>query len=126
LRLEAGFPLYGHELTDETNPLCTPYSWVVKAQKEFFGKEVMLQVRCERRLVGLLVEGGIPREGYRLLRDGREVGYLTSGTHSPVLRKGIGMGYVEADWSEPGTRLEAEVRGKLLAATVVEAPFVKR
>ena len=125
LRLEAGFPLYGHELTDETNPLCTPFSWVVKGQKEFFGKEVMLQLCCERRLVGLLVEGGIPREGYRLLRDGREVGRLTSGTHSPVLRKGIGMGYVEVDLSEPGTRLEVEIRGKLWAATVVEVPFVK-
>lgn len=125
LRLEAGFPLYGHELTDETNPLCTPFSWVVKSQKDFFGKQAMLGAACAFRLVGLLVEGGIPREGYRVLRDGREVGVLTSGTHSPVLKKGIGMGYIEAELSSPGTGLEVEIRGKPVAATVVETPFVK-
>jgi aminomethyltransferase len=125
LRLEAGFPLYGHELTDETNPLCTPFSWVVKPHKDFHGKEALLSKACERRLVGLLLESGIPREGYRVLRDGREVGSLTSGTHSPVLKKGIGMGYVEADLSNPGAVLEVEIRGKMVAATVTETPFVK-
>lgn len=126
LRLEAGFPLYGHELTDATNPLCTPFAWVVKGQKDFFGKQAMLKASCERRLVGLLVEGGIPREGYRVLKGGLEVGRLTSGTHSPLLKKGIGMAYVQSDWTAVGTPLEVEIRGKVAPATVVEMPFVKR
>lgn len=126
LRLEAGFPLYGHELTDATNPLCTPFAWVVKGQKDFFGKQAMLNASCERRLVGLLVEGGIPREGYRVLKEGLEVGLLTSGTHSPLLKKGIGMAYVQSDWAAVGTPLEVEIRGKVAPATVVEMPFVKR
>jgi aminomethyltransferase len=126
LRLEAGFPLYGHELTDETNPRCTPFSWVVKDQKEFFGKSALLQGVCERRLVGLLVEGGIPREGYRVLKEGSEVGLLTSGTHSPLLKKGIGMAYVQSDLAQVGTPLEVEIRGRTVPATVVEMPFWKR
>jgi aminomethyltransferase len=125
LRLEAGFPLYGHELTDETSPLCTPFGWVVKGYKEFYGKQALLESPCKRRLVGLLVEGGIPREGYRVLKEGREVGVLTSGTHSPILKKGIGMGYVEAELAEVGTLLEVEIRGRMAGATVVEMPFVK-
>jgi aminomethyltransferase len=125
LRLEAGFPLYGHELTDQTSPLCTPFAWVVKSYKEFHGKQALLAAPCERRLVGVLVEGGIPREGYRLLKEGREVGLLTSGTQSPILKKGIGMAYVEAGLTEVGTVLEVEIRGRLVAATVVETPFVK-
>lgn len=125
LRLEAGFPLYGHELTDETSPLCTPFSWVVKGYKEFHGKKSLLQRSCERKLVGLQVEEGVPREGYRLLKEGREVGLLTSGTHSPILKKGIGMAYVEAGLAEAGTELEVEVRSRLVAARVVETPFVK-
>lgn len=125
LRLEAGFPLYGHELTDQTSPLCTPFAWVVKSNKEFHGKQALLAAPCERRLVGVLVEGGIPREGYRLLKEGREVGLLTSGTQSPILKKGIGMAYVETGLTEVGTVLEVEIRGRLVAATVVETPFVK-
>ncbi len=62
LRLEAGFPLYGHELTEETNPLCTPWAWVVKKEKDFLGKEAMLAQTCRERLVGLVLETGIPRE----------------------------------------------------------------
>ncbi|RDI94809.1 glycine cleavage system aminomethyltransferase GcvT [Meiothermus sp. QL-1] len=126
LRLEAGFPLYGHELTDTTNPLCTPFGWVVKAQKDFYGKKALLNPVCEQRLVGLRVEGGIPREGFRVFSGDEEVGRFTSGTHSPLLKQGIGMAYVQADRAQVGTALEVEVRGRRLAARVVELPFVKR
>ena len=125
LRLEAGFPLYGHELTDHTNPLCTPLAWVVKSHKEFYGKAALLEGSCPRRLVGLRVEGGIPREGYRVLLEGREVGIVTSGTHSPVLKQGVGMAYVEAGLAEVGTLLEVEIRGRMARASVAEMPFVK-
>ncbi len=125
LRLEAGFPLYGHELTDQTSPLCTPFSWVVKSHKEFHGKQALLERPCQRKLVGLQVEGGIPREGYRVLKEGREVGLLTSGTHSPILKQGIGMAYVDSALDEVGTALEVEIRGRWVAARVAETPFVK-
>ncbi len=126
LRLEAGFPLYGHELTDQTSPLCTPFSWVVKAYKTFYGKEAMMGSPCVRKLVGVMLEAGIPREGYPILKDGKNVGILTSGTHSPMLKKGIGMGYVDAELAELGTALEVEIRGKAMPGVVTEVPFVKK
>jgi len=125
LRLEAGFPLYGHELTDETIPLCTPLAWVVKAYKTFHGKEAMMGRPCVQKLVGLTLETGIPREGYPVVKDKAKVGYITSGTHSPVLKKGIGMAYVNTELAETGANLEVEIRGKTVPATVVETPFVQ-
>jgi aminomethyltransferase len=121
LRLEAGFPLYGHELTDETNPFCTPYAWVVKREKDFFGKEALLSGGCDRVLVGLVLEEGIPREGYRVLKEGREVGRVTSGGFSPVLGKGIALAYVEAQAEPP---FLVEIRGQARPASLVKPPFV--
>jgi len=123
LRLEAGFPLYGHELTDETNPRCTPLSWVIK-DKDYYGRKAMEQGDCRQRLVGLLLERGIPRSGYKVL-DGEEVvGEVTSGTQSPLLKKGIALGWVRKDLAEEGAELEIEVRGRALPARVVYPPFV--
>lgn len=122
LRLEAGFPLYGHELTDETNPRCTPFSWVVKEYKEFYGKAAMLGGECGQVLVGLLLEQGIPREGYPVLAGGEAVGRVTSGTISPLLKKGIALAYVRSG-AEAGS-LEVEIRGKTYPAQVVSPPFV--
>ncbi|AEB11535.1 glycine cleavage system aminomethyltransferase GcvT [Marinithermus hydrothermalis] len=124
LRLEAGFALYGHELTDETNPRCTPFAWVVKEHKEFLGKPALLAGDCRERLVGLVLERGVPRAGYTVLREGRPVGRVTSGTMSPVLRKGIALAYVEEAFAEEGTELLVEVRGKPYPARVVKPPFV--
>ncbi|MGQ9692153.1 MAG: glycine cleavage system aminomethyltransferase GcvT [Thermaceae bacterium] len=121
LRLEAGFPLYGHELTDKTNPLCTPYAWVVKGEKDFFGKEALLSGECPRVLMGLVLEEGIPREGYRVLRDGREVGRVTSGGVSFLLGKGIALAYVDRGLEGP---VEVEIRGALKPASLVKPPFV--
>lgn len=126
LRLEAGFPLYGHEFNDQTSPICTPFTWVIKAYKNFYGKDRMMGTPCVRKLVGLQLESGIPREGYPILQGGKAVGALTSGTHSPLLKKGIGMGYVDAELAETGTPLEVEIRGKAMPARVVEVPFVKK
>ena len=123
LRLEAGFPLYGHELTDETNPRCTPLSWVIK-DKDYYGREAMEQGDCRQRLVGLLLERGIPRSGYKVLHGGEVVGEVTSGTQSPVLKKGIALGWVRADLAAEGAELAVEVRGRALPARVVRLPFV--
>ncbi|WP_038047368.1 glycine cleavage system aminomethyltransferase GcvT [Thermus caliditerrae] len=121
LRLEAGFPLYGHELTDATNPLCTPWAWVVKREKSFFGKEAMLASSCRERLIGLVLEAGIPREGYPVLSGGERVGRVTSGGYSPLLEKGIALAYVEEGASEP---FYVEVRGRPVGASLSPLPFV--
>lgn len=121
LRLEAGFPLYGHELTDETNPLCTPWAWVVKKEKDFLGKEAMLAHSCREKLVGLVLETGIPREGYPVLSQDRVVGRVTSGGYSPSLGKGIALAYVEKEAEEP---FFLEVRGRRVGASLSPLPFV--
>lgn len=123
LRLEAGFPLYGHEFTATTNPLCSNYAWVVK-DKAFYGREAMWQPQCKERLVGLrLNERGIAREGYRILVNDHEVGRVTSGTISPFTRDGIAMAWLANDYAAEGTEIEVEIRGQAVAATVVKPPF---
>jgi aminomethyltransferase len=100
LRLEAGYSLYGHELTDETTPLEAGLGWVTKLQKgEFVGRDALAPRRrpgCERKLVGFVVEDrGIPRQGYAITTpEGEPVGEVTSGSQSPVLGRGMGLGYV--------------------------------
>ncbi len=127
LRLEAGFPLYGHELTERTNPLCTDFAWVVK-DKPFFGREAMWGRDCGRRLVGIrMVDRAIPRQGYRVLdRDRNAVGEVSSGTLSPLTRESIGFAWVDVAHAEPGSRLWVEVRGRPMAAVVVKPPFHQR
>lgn len=126
LRLEAGFPLYGHEWTDQTSPLCTPFAWVVKAYKSFLGKQAMFGQPCTQTLVGIGLESGIPREGYGVFKESQSVGTITSGTHSPLHRVGIGMAYVDTGLAALGTALEVEIRGKMYPAKVVEMPFFKK
>jgi aminomethyltransferase len=126
LRLEAGYPLYGHEWNDTTNPLETSFSWAVKDHKDFIGKTAMLETPKTRRLLGLEVTGrGIPREGYPVKLEGRIVGHVTSGTMSPTLKKGIALAYLEHDL-EPGQAVSLEIRGNDVAAVLCEAVFVSR
>ncbi len=127
LRLEAGFPLFGHELTGDTDPRCTPFSWVVK-DKPFAGRDGWPEVpECGRRLVGLRLEArGIPRQGYRVLRrDGTPIGTVTSGTVSPLTRDAIGFAWVDADAAEVGTEIAVEIRGQATPAVVAEIPFYR-
>ncbi|TBH21414.1 glycine cleavage system aminomethyltransferase GcvT [Thermus thermamylovorans] len=121
LRLEAGFPLYGHELTDATNPLCTPWAWVVKREKDFYGKGALLASPCQEKLVGLVLETGIPREGYPVLSGEERVGRVTSGGFSPLLEKGIALAYVGQEAGEP---FFVEIRGRLVRASLSPLPFV--
>lgn len=123
LRLEAGFPLFGNELTPTSNPLCTPFGWVVK-DKPFYGREAMWDPPCEHRLVGFrLLARGIPRAGYRVLAGDAEAGEVTSGGISPLTRDAIGFAWVLAELSEPGTELAIEIRGQSVRAVVVTLPF---
>jgi aminomethyltransferase len=125
LRLEAGFPLYGHEWTPHTSVLCTPFAWVVKAYKTFYGKEGLMGQPCTKTLVGLELASGIPREGYPVLHQ-KPVGTVTSGTYSPLLKKGIAMAYIDTPLAQVGQSLHVEIRGKPVPATVVEMPFFSK
>ena len=126
LRLEAGYPLYGHEWSDATNPLETGLSWAVKEYKEFVGKDAMLAAPKARQLLGLEVIGrGIPREGYPVKLEGKVVGHVTSGTMSPSLKKGIALAYVDANLSA-GDAVTLEIRGGDVTAKLCEAVFISR
>ena len=123
LRLEAGFPLFGHEFTAQTNPLCSAYAWVVK-DKDFYGRSAMWGQACERQLIGFqLTDKGIPRAGHRIVKNNKTIGEVTSGTMSPFTKKSIGMGWVEREYAAPGTTFNVDIRGQERAATVVEPPF---
>jgi aminomethyltransferase len=132
LRLEAGLCLYGHELDEQTNPLEARLGWTVKLNKggDFIGRDSLLQVKAQgpqRLLVGVeLLERGVARGGCVLYDQERRVGELTSGSHSPTLRKNIGLGYVEAAEAVTGKQLQVDIRGKRVAAQIVALPFYKR
>jgi len=126
-RLEAGMCLYGHELTEQITPLEARIDFVVKFEKgEFIGRERLLEQKTaglKRARIGLrMLEAGVPREGYKLFRDGREVGFVSSGTFSPLLKVGIAMGYATPGL-ELGERISVEIRGKPRSAEVVDWPF---
>ena len=133
LRLEAGLPLYGHDLDLETTPVMADLSFAInnrrKAEGGFAGSLRILaelQNGAAQKRVGLLVEGRQPvREGALILdSEGSEIGRVTSGGHSPSLGRPIAMGYVATALAEPGTALTLEQRGKLFQATVTPMPFV--
>jgi aminomethyltransferase len=133
LRLEAGYCLYGHELTEETNPLEAGLGWVVKLDgRDFTGGEAIRRAKeagLARKLVGFVMEDrGIPRDGYPLVdAEGQPLGHVTSGSQSPVLGKGVGLGYVPNDpaYTAPGSTVYVDVRGRRLRATVTKPPFHK-
>jgi aminomethyltransferase len=131
LRLEAAMPLYGHELSEEIDPFQAGLAWAVKLDKgDFIGKAALEQRRQDaslRRRVGLELAGKrIAREGAALLKDGQEVGVVTSGTFAPTLQKALAMAYVDPAHTAVGTALQVDVRGKPEPAKVVKLPFYQR
>ena len=129
LRTEAAMPLYGHEIDESTNPYEAGLGWAVSLAKEAFaGRDALAAVKAAgpaRKLVALLVgAGGVPRPEFPVLHEGRPVGHLTSGTHSPTLKRGIALGYVPAALAAPGTQVAVESRGKPIPAEIVAPPFV--
>lgn len=131
LRLEAGMPLYGHEIDESTNPLEAGLGWAVKFDKgEFIGKEALLKeknTQSARIRVGVELSGKrIPRELYPITKNGTVVGKVTSGTFSPTFNKSIAMAYVPATLSAIGTDLDVDIRGKSEPCKVVPLPFYKR
>jgi len=131
LRLEMGFCLYGHDIDRTTHPLEAGLGWITRLDKgDFNGRAVIQKAREEglkRKLVGFTLDDkAFPRQGYPLHADGMPTGIVTSGTFSPVLGKGIGMGYVRTEHAKPGTAIAVIIRSKPVPATVVALPFIKK
>ena len=130
LRLEMGYCLYGNDINDTTSPIEAGLGWITKFTKDFVNAnnlKAQKEAGITRRLVAFeLTERGIPRQGYPIVdADGNELGTVTSGTMSPSLSKGIGLGYVNRPHTKSGTEIFIQVRKKQIPATVVKLPFYK-
>ena len=132
LRLEMGYCLYGHELDDVTTPLEAGLGWITKfaENKPFIGRDVLEKLKSEgvsKKLCCFeLIDRGIPRQGYEIVNLNNEViGKVTSGTMSPMLKKGIGMGYIKTEYAKQGNEIAIKIRNKSLKAEIVKAPFRK-
>lgn len=130
LRLEMGYCLYGNDIDDSTSPIEAGLSWICKFTKPFTNSEALEDEKRrtpENKLVAFeLNERGIPRQGYDIVdTQGKTIGRVTSGTMSPSLSKGIGLGYVPKVFSEVGSQVQIQIRKKAIPATVVKLPFYK-
>jgi aminomethyltransferase len=130
LRLEMGYCLYGNDINDTTSPLEAGLGWITKLNKNFTASDIIKKQKEEgikRQLIGFeMIERGIPRGHYELTDlEGNKIGEVTSGTQSPCLGIGIGMGYVEKKFAAIGTEIAVNIRGKLIKAKVVKFPFYK-
>jgi aminomethyltransferase len=132
LRLESKLPLYGHEISDTINVWEAGLDRFCKLEKaDFIGRGALEEAKAEgvnRTLVGLeMTERGIARDGYKVLDDaGREIGYVTSGSYAPFLKKNIALAYVPPNFSTIGSTVRAEIRGQGVKAQIVQTPFYKR
>lgn len=129
LRLEKGYCLYGNDIDDATSPLEAGLGWITKLNTDFIAKDILAQQKEEgvtRKLVGFkLIERGIPRQGYKIVDEYENtLGHVTSGTQSPMLKEGIGLGYVFTDFAKPETDIFIQIRDKNIRAKVVKTPFV--
>ncbi len=130
LRLEMGYCLYGNDIDDTTSPIEAGLSWITKFTKDFVNAEALANQKAhkpERKLVAFeLDERGIPRQGYDIVdSSGITIGNVTSGTMSPSLAKGIGMGYVPSIFSKTGSKIHIQIRKKIIPATIIKLPFYK-
>ena len=131
LRLEAKMALYGNDIDHTTTPIEADLNWIVKLDKgDFAGREVLVREKEEgprRKLVGFeMIDRGIARHGYPVVENGEEIGVVTSGTHSPTLKKAIGLAYLPLDKSAQGSEFTVLIRGKEARARVIPTPFYKR
>jgi len=131
LRLEMGYCLYGNDIDETTSPIEAGLGWITKFKpgKDFIDKDFLLKQKNEGVSVKLcgfeMIDRGIPRHHYQISdAQGHIIGHVTSGTQSPVLEKGIGMGYVDTAFSNPGSEIYIIIRGKQLKAKVVKFPFI--
>jgi aminomethyltransferase len=129
LRLEKRYMLYGNDIDQTTNPLEAGLKFITKLDKgDFIGREALLKVQEEglkRKLIGFSYDNPrIPRHGYKVFKDGKEIGYVTSGTKSPILNKSIGLAYVKIEYAKIGETIDIDIRGTQIKAEIVKTPFV--
>jgi len=130
LRLEMGFCLYGNDINDTTSPIEAGLGWITKFTKDFVNAEEIKKQKEDgvtKKLVAFeIIEKGIPRHGYKIVtKSGEIIGEVTSGTMSPSLKKGIGLGYVTKEFSKRDTEIYIQVRKKVIPAKIVRLPFYK-
>ena len=130
LRTEMGYCLYGNEINDQTSPISAGLGWITKPSSgcinnKQFENEILNGT--DKKIIGLKVsERGIPRSGYKIFNNKNiEIGFISSGTHSPSLKIGIGLGFVNSEYSSIGTELHIEIRSKKVKASIVNLPFFK-
>ena len=131
LRLEAAYPLYGHELDAETTLIEANLAWIVKLDKgDFTGRDVLLRQKTEgasKKLIGFeMIDRAPARDGYTVCVEGKSVGKVTSGSPAPYLKKNIGLAFVPPEFSEVGREIQIEIRGRQANAQIVKLPFYKR
>ncbi len=130
LRMEMGYPMYGSEIDENRNPLEAGLGRFIDMQKDFIGRDALMKIKADgvkQKLVGfVLLDKGVPKSGGSIFSENRDIGVVTSGNHSPHLRKGIGLGYVVSRYSQPGQEIEIEVRDKEIAARIVDLPFYRK
>lgn len=132
LRFESCLPLYGQELSKDISPLEAGIGFAVKLQKnpKFIGQEALIaqkEAGLPRKLVGIeMVDKGIPRHGYKVFKDGVEIGEVTTGTQSPQTKRNIGLALIDSKFAEIGMELEVDIRNKRLKVVIVATPFYKR
>lgn len=131
LRLEMGFCLYGNDIDDTTSPIEAGLGWITKFTKDFIDKDLLKQHKEKgtgRKMIGFeMIDRGIPRGHYEIVdADKNVIGMVTSGTQSPTLGKGIGMGYVKTQFSGPGTEIFINIRNTPVKAQVVKFPFIQQ
>lgn len=129
LRLEKGYCLYGNDINENTTPLEAGLAWITKLNTDFHSKEIIAKQKeegVERKLIAFkMVERGIPRHDYKIVDEYENtLGIVTSGTMSPILKEGIGLGYVNKDFAKVGTSIRIQIRDKNVLAEVVKSPFV--
>jgi aminomethyltransferase len=129
LRLEKKMCLYGNDIDQTTNPLEAGLGWITKLDKgEFIGRTALIKAKTEgvkRKLVAfVLKQSGFPRFNYEIYKNDNKIGHVTSGTVSPILEKGIGLGYVQTDFAKVGTEIEIKIRDSYLTAEIIKPPFV--
>ncbi|CAM4175462.1 glycine cleavage system aminomethyltransferase GcvT [Cytophagaceae bacterium 50C-KIRBA] len=129
LRTEMGYCLYGHDIDDTTSPIEAGLGWITSFNKNFIASDIHAKIKAEgakKKLVGFeMIDRGIPRQHYPIVNEaGESIGEVTSGTQSPNLSKGIGMGYVKTEYTKVGTEIYVQIRDKSLKAVVVKMPFI--
>lgn len=130
LRLEMRYLLYGNDMSEETTPLDVGLGWTVSFSKgDFIGRETMMRQRqkgLERRLIGFeMIDSGVPRHGFPVLRDGLEIGRVASGSFSPTLNKNIGLALIRIEFAHAGIPIYISIRGAEKLAEVVKTPFYR-